>query len=187
MVERNEGNAVINGVDTEGLKKTVQEIKSDKNLGRCKFRISNKWIDGDENRSQTQNFYAAGSEQKHTKTFHFQAGEPLLLMGKDEGANPVEYLLSALAGCMTTTIAYYSALNGQKIEEISSTFEGDLDLQGLFGLDATVRPGYQEIRVNFRIKTLAPAEDIKKYYPFSPVYDVVSKSVPVTVTVETYS
>lgn len=187
MIEKNEKNTTINGVDTAGLKKTVQAIKTDRKLGRCEFRVSNDWIEGDENRGQTSTFYAAGSEQKHKKTFHFQAGEPPLLMGKDEGANPVEFLLSALAGCMTTTIAYYSALNNQKIEKMSSTYEGDLDLQGLLNLDPNVRPGYQEIRVNFRIKTTASAEDIQKYYPFSPVYDVVSKSVPVHVTIETYS
>lgn len=187
MSKKTADQTMINGVDTKGLKKTVGNIKTDRSLGKCRFRLSNEWIGGDENRGETSTFYAAGSENKHKKTFRFQAGEPALLMGKDEGANPVEFLLSALAGCMTTTIAYYSALNGQEIEEMSSTYEGDLDMAGLFGLDAKVRPGYQEIRVNFRIKTKASAEDIRKYYPFSPVYDVISKSVPIKVSVETYT
>ncbi len=187
MLKKTAGQSTINGVDTKGLKKTVGDIQADRTLARCHFRLSNKWAGGDENHGETSGFWAAGGEQKHKQTFRFQAGEPALLMGKDEGANPVEFLLSALAGCMTTTIAYYAALNGQEIEEMSSTYEGDLDLRGLFGLDATVRPGYQEIRVHFRIKTKASAEDFRKYYPFSPVFDVVSKSVPVKVSIETYS
>ena len=106
--------------------------------------------------------------------------------GKDEGANPVEFLLSALSGCMTTTIACYAALNGHEIKEMESTYKGELDLQGLFGLDPAVRPGYQKIHVKFKIKTDAPVEELEKYYHFSPVYDVVSKSTPVDVVIETY-
>ena len=176
----------INGVNTDGLKETVGQISENPELGKCEFRLHNDWVNGDENRSTACSFYAAGGEQKHKQEFKFQAGEPPLLQGKDDGANPVEFLLSGLSGCMTTTIAYYAALNGETIEKMESTYEGDLDLQGLLGLDKNVRPGYQQIRVNFKIKTKAPAEHIEKYYPFSPVYDVVSKSVPVDVKIETY-
>lgn len=177
---------MINGVDTLGLKKTVGDIKQDPSLGRCEFRVRNQWVNADENRSETHDFYAAGAEQEHKKKFHFQAGEPALIEGQDEGANPVEFLLSSLSGCMTTTIAYYAALNGHTIKKMESTYDGDLDLQGLFGLDPNVRPGYQKIRVHFKIQTTAPVEELEKYYHFSPVYDVVSKSVPVEVTIETY-
>lgn len=177
----------INGIDTSGLKKTVGDIKSNPELGLCKFRIRNQWVNGDENRSETCDFYAAGAEQKHKKTFHFQAGEPVLLEGHDEGANPVEFLLSGMSGCMTTTIAYYAALNDYTIKKMDSTYEGDLDLQGIFNLNSNVRPGYQKIRVHFKIQTTAPVEELEKYYHFSPVYDVVSKSVPVEVVIETYT
>ena len=176
----------INGLDVQAFKKTVGQLSQNPELARCKFRVKNQWVNGDENRSEAHDFYAAGAEQKHKKVFHFQAGEPALLEGKDEGANPVEFLLSGLSGCMTTTIAYYAALNGEKIEKMESTYEGDLDLQGLLGLDKNVRPGYQKIRVNFKIKSAVPAEHFEKYYHFSPVYDVVSKSVPVDVKLETY-
>ena len=176
----------LNGIDTVALKKTVGQISQQPDLARCEFRLHNEWVNGDQNRSSTKDFYAAGSEQQHKKTFHFQAGEHALLAGKDEGANPVEFLLSALSGCMTTTIAYYAALNGIKIKKMESTYKGDLDLQGLFNLDENVRPGYQKIRVDFKIKTDGAKEQLEKFYHFSPVYDVVSKSVPVETTIETY-
>ncbi len=176
----------INGLDTLAFKKTVGEIERNPELAQCKFRVRNQWKTCDDNRSEARDFYAAGAERKHKHVFKFRAGEPVLLAGKDEGANPVEFLLSALSGCMTTTVAYYAALNGEKIEKMESTYEGDLNLQGLLGLGENVRPGYQKIRVNFKIKSSAPAEHFEKYYHFSPVYDVVSKSVPVDVTIETY-
>jgi uncharacterized OsmC-like protein len=176
----------FNGVDTTALKKTVGQISQQPELARCEFRLHNEWVAGGQNRSSTGDFYAAGAEQRHKQTFRFQADEPVLLEGKDEGANPVEFLLSALSACMTTTIAYYAALNGIKIERMESDYKGDLDLRGLFDLDKNIRPGYQKIRVNFRIKTDGTKEQLEKFYRFSPVYDVVSKSVPVETTIETY-
>ncbi len=186
MLEESADPSLTNGVNTDGLGQTVANVKANPELGFCKFRVRNEWVHGDENRSQTLDFYAAGSEQQHKKNFHFQAGEPGLLEGSDDGANPVEYLLSALSGCMTTTLAYYAALNGHVISKMESSYEGDLDLQGLFNLDPDVRPGYQNIRVHFKIQTDAPTEELEQYYRFSPVYDVISKSVPVEVVIETY-
>ncbi len=178
--------SAINGVNTKGLQETVNAIKEKPSLAHCEFRLNNHWVNGGENHSKVCEFYAAGSEQKHKEEFHFQAGEPPLLEGNDEGANPVEFLLSALSGCMTTTIAYYAALNGHKIEKMDSSYKGTLDLRGIFNLDPNVRPGYEKISVHFKIKTKAPVKELESYYHFSPVFDVVSKSVPVEVTIETY-
>ena len=35
------------------------------------------------------------------------AGEPAILLGSDTSANPAEYLLHALAACLTTSIVYW--------------------------------------------------------------------------------
>lgn len=186
MKESESSSHMVNGVNTQLLKKTVGKIKENPQLGFCEFRLKNEWVNGDCNRSNVDTFYAAGDEQKHKHSFQMQAGEPALLAGHDEGANPVEFLLSALSGCMTTTIAYYAALNGHSIEKMESSYTGELDLQGIFALDPSVRPGYKNIQIIFKIKTNAPAKEIETYYPFSPVYDVVSRSVPITVKIETY-
>lgn len=178
------GNKIKNGVDTQALSQTITQIKENPSLGQCEFRLRNQWVDGDENRSEVHGYYAAGDEQAHKQVFHFQAGEPTLLAGKDQGANPVEFLLSGLAACMTTTIAYYSALHGYNIKKMHSSLKGELDLQGLFNLNPNVRPGFQNIQVIFTVDTDAPIEKLKEYYKFSPVYDVVSKSVPVEVIFE---
>jgi len=178
--------ANLNGIDTSTLKKTIGEIQRNPELAQCEFRVRNHWLKGDANEAEAYDYYAACEEQHHSKKFKFQAGEPQLLGGHDQGANPVEFLLTGLSGCMTTTIAYYAALNGYEIEKMDSNFKGDLDLQGLLDLDPDVRPGYQKIHAHFKIKTNAPKEDLETYYPFSPVYDVVSRSVPIEVSIETY-
>jgi uncharacterized OsmC-like protein len=177
--------ATLNGVDTEALVNTVNAIKSDPKLAQCKFRAKNQWIEGGHNCASVKEFYAAGQEDTtRTKPFELKADEPPVLLGTDLGANPVEYLLSALSGCMTTSMVYHAAANGVKIDELESAYEGDLDLQGFLGLSDSVRPGFQAIRVTFRVKTDGTTEQLESYIKRSPVFDVVSRSVPVTVRIE---
>jgi uncharacterized OsmC-like protein len=175
----------INGVNTSALKKTIDEVQKNPEMAKCEFRVHNEWINGDENKSEAYKFYAACDEQMHKKTFEFHAGEPELLAGHDKGANPVEFLLSSLSACMTTTITYYAALDGYKIKSMDSDFKGELDLQGLFNLDPKIRPGFQKIYAKFKVETDAPVSKLQEYYHFSPVYDVISKSVPIDVSIET--
>jgi len=175
----------LNGVDTAALVNTVHAIQKDPSLAQCKFRARNQWIEGGHNCATVKEFYAAGQEDTtRRKPFELKTDEPPVLLGVDRGANPVEYLLSALSGCMTTSMVYHAAANGVKIDELESEFEGDLDLQGFLGLSKSVRPGFQAIRATFRVKTDGSIEQLESYTKFSPVFDVVSRSVPVSVRIE---
>ena len=111
--------------------------------------------------------------------------EPPVLLGADAGANPVEYVLHALAGCLTTTMVYHAAARGIDIGAVESELEGDLDLRGFLGLSDEVRKGYREIRVTLRVQSAADAGILKNLAQYSPVYDIVSRSVPVQLRVET--
>jgi len=105
-------------------------------------------------------------------------------LGKDHGPNPVEYVLHALAACLTTFMVYHAAARGIRIEALESTLEGDIDILGFLGLSHTVRKGYQAIRVTMRVKSDAPTEKLAAFCRFSPVYDTISNPVPVTLNVE---
>ena len=107
-----------------------------------------------------------------------------MLLGEDNGANPVEFVLAGLSGCMTTTLAYHAASRGLELEEISSEFEGDIDLHGLLDLDPDVRSGYREIRVKFRVKGDADEETIRELVRKSPVYDTLAQPVRIKIDVE---
>jgi uncharacterized OsmC-like protein len=86
---------------------------------------------------------------------------------------------------MTTTMVYHAAVRGIKLETVESELEGDLDVRGFFGISDDVRPGYQEIRVNFKVKTdVENVETLKELTRLSPVYDVVSNGTKVVVQVE---
>ncbi len=176
---------VINGVDTMALNQTVAAIKTDPELAQFKFRAKNRTIHGGHNQSEVKEFYGAKQEHRADKEpFVLDNDEPHVLLSGDVGPNPVEYAIQALLGCMTTTTMYKAAAQGIEIESIRSEVEGDIDLHGLLGLDPDVRPGYQEIRATLRIKTKGPADKIRNLYRFSPVYDTLSRPVPIKIDVQ---
>ena len=178
---------IVNGVDVTALGQTLEALGTDPEIGLFQFRNTNNWIGGSRNRSTIKGFYGAGKEDDtRTVAYQFDADEPAVLLGEDQGANPVEYLLHALAGCMTTTMVYHAAYRGIEIEAIQSALEGEIDIRGFTGVAEDVPKGYREIRVNFRVKTDGDADELKALTQMSPVFNSVAGSVPVTVSVETY-
>ena len=179
-------NGNINGVNVDQLYSTINAIKENPGLAKFQFRATNQWINGGNNRTSVKEFYGAGQEDTTRKqTFVFDNDEPEVLLGQDKGANPVEFVLHALAGCLTTSLVYHAAAQGIKIEAVESRFEGDIDLRGFLGMSEDVRNGYENIRVTFKIKADAPEEKLKELCELaqkrSPVFDVVTNGVPVKV------
>lgn len=175
---------VMNGVDVERLGQTIQAVQKDPGLAKSQFRAINRWVSGGHNRSTIQGFYAAGQEDtSRTNPFVLDADEPPVLLGQDKGANPVEFVLHALAACLTTSLVYHAAARGIRLESVESQLEGDLDLQGFLGLSDQVRRGYKEIRVTFTVKSDASSEQLQELTKFSPVFDIVSNPVPVSISI----
>jgi len=176
-----------NGVNVTALFDTITAVKNDRELAKFQFRAGNQWIDGGHNRSTIQSFFGCRAEDTtRTAPFVLDADEPPVLLGKDAGANPVEYVLHALAACLTTTMVYHAAARGIAIQAVDSELEGDLDLRGFLGLSNEVRKGYHDIRVRMRVKAQATPDMLRDLAQYSPVFDIVSNSLPVQVVVETY-
>lgn len=176
----------LNGIDVKQLHETVDAIRGDSSIARFEFRNRNRWIDGGENRSTIKEFYGAGRwDDSRSEPFVFTNGEPPVLLGDNEGANPVEFLLHALAGCVTTTTVLHAAARGIRIESISTELSGNIDLQGLLGLDDTVPVGYEQIRIQMDIQADCSDEQLDDLLEFakghSPVCNTVCRPVPVTV------
>jgi uncharacterized OsmC-like protein len=175
-----------NGLNMEALVDTVAAVKQDPTLGQFEFRATNRWINGGENRSRIKEFSGAGCEdESRTEAFEFTNGEPPVLLGANEGANPVEFLLHALAGCVTTTTVLHAAARGIQIESLSTELIGTIDVQGLLALDDTVPVGYEEIRIKMDISADCSDEELDELLAFaknhSPVCNTVCQPVPVTV------
>ena len=178
--------STMNGLDTQKMVETVGALKANPALAKFEFRARNRWISGGENRSTIKDFYGAGAEDgSRPQAFEFTNGEPPVLLGHNEGANPVEFLLHALAGCVTTTTVLHAAARGIEIESLSTTLVGNIDLQGLLAL-AEVPAGYEGIRIEMDIKAKNASDaDIDDLLQFaqahSPVCNTVCRPVPVVV------
>lgn len=181
----------LNGVDTPTLFATLDVVRGKPELAKFQFRATNKWIAGTHSRSRLETFSGAGSEHAHTGDIQFDADHPKVLVGADNAPTPVEFLLHAIAACITSGIGNIAAARGVKLTEVESTVEGDIDLQGIFGFSDKVRNGYQQIRVNFRIKGDAPAEKLREIVEQSKarsaVFDVLTNGTRVDVTTEATS
>ena len=176
----------INGLDARKMVETVEALKANPTLAQFEFRARNQWISGGENRSTIKEFYGAGGEdESRREPFTFTNGEPPVLLGANEGANPVEFLLHALAGCVTTTTVLHAAARGIEIESLTTRLVGNIDLQGLLALD-DVPAGYRQIRIEMDItSTNASGEELDSLLEFaqlhSPVCNTVCRPVPVVV------
>jgi uncharacterized OsmC-like protein len=174
-----------NGVDTEKLFATLDLIKEQPELARFQFRATNVWISGAHNRSTIKGFYGAGAEDtSRAEPFQLDAGEPAILLGTDTGPNPAEYVLHALAACLTTSIVYTAAARKVRLTSVESTVTGNLDARGAFGLDDEVRNGFERIAVSFKVAGDAPEaklrEILERARERSAVHDMVTNGVPVT-------
>lgn len=177
-----------NGVDTATLFATIDAVKQAPVAAQFQFRAHNEWVNGTHNRSTISNYFGVGEERAHEHTFVFDADHPAVLVGKDNGPTPVEFVLHALAACLTAGLANIAAARKVTLTEVRSTVSGDIDLNGLLGLNPAVRNGYEKIKVHFTIKGDAPADVLRSIVEQSrarsAVYDVVTNGVPVDIAVD---
>ncbi|HZM75225.1 MAG TPA: OsmC family protein [Candidatus Limnocylindrales bacterium] len=176
-----------NGVDTVALFATLDVVKAAPEVARFQFRAANEWIDGTHSRGIIHDFYGVGQELTHEHVFHFDADHPAVLVGRDNGPTPVEYVLHALAACLTAGLANIAAARGVTLTSVDSTVTGDIDLNGILGLNPNVRNGFHNITVRFTVKGDAPAEKLREIVEQSrarsAVFDILTNRVPVAIEV----
>jgi uncharacterized OsmC-like protein len=182
---------IRNGVDTHQLFSTLDLIRQQPDLARFQFRATNRWLGGTHNRSTIKDFYAAGGgDTTRREAFQIDAGEPAILLGNDTGANPAEYLLHALAACLTTSIVCVAAARKVQLASVESTLTGDMDVRGALGVDDEPRNGFDHIGAAFRVTGDAPAAKLREIVDRatnrSAVYDMVTNGVPVALEVTTH-
>jgi len=178
---------IINGVNVDQLVGTIDAIKSDPDIAKFQFRAETKWISGGHCRTEFKNFYGAKKEDtSRNEPIVLEGDEPAVLLGSDHGANAVEAVLHALTSCLTVGFVYNASAQGITVESLDFSLEGNLDLHGFLGLSETTRPGYENIKVKYRVKADAPKEKLEELCAYvqktSPVLDMLRN--PVSVTIE---
>ncbi|MCV2491285.1 OsmC family protein [Geodermatophilus sp. YIM 151500] len=179
-----------NGVDVPTLFATIDAVKGGPELADFRFRARNEWISGTHNRTWIQGFYGAGQEDgSRAEPFVYDADHPAVLVGSGNGPTPVEFLLHAIAACLTTGLANIAAARGVTLRRVASTVEGDIDLLGVLGLSAEVRNGYSQIRVHLDVEGDASPEELRALVEQSrrrsAVYDVLTNGTDVVIDVAT--
>jgi uncharacterized OsmC-like protein len=176
-----------NGVDTPRLFATIDAVAGQPQLAKFQFRAQSRWISGTHSRTTMSSFRGAGGEHQHAAPFTADCDHPAVLCGADNGPTPVEFVLHALAACLTAGIGNIAAARGVTLHEVEATVEGDIDLRGILGISGEVRNGFQAIRVSFQVKGDAPEaklrEIVEQSKARSAVFDILTNGVPVSVSV----
>lgn len=179
----------LNGVNVDQLVETIDIIKSQPGVAKFKFRAQNEWIEGARSRTTIKSFYGAGEEDtSRTEPFVMEGDEPPILLGENSAPNAVESVLHALASCISVGFIYNAAAQNIKVDDLKMDLEGDIDLHAFLGLSDTKRPGYENIRLTYKVKADASEQQLKDLCEHvqktSPVLDVIRNPVPVSIKME---
>jgi uncharacterized OsmC-like protein len=178
--------SVDNGVKVEALVAAREALTDAPAAAQFRWRASCEWKNGTHSHSTVESFYGLGEEQHRKKTFSFDADHPEVFASEDIGATPVEYVLVGLASCLTAGIAAIAQYRSIQLKSVVAMVEGDMDLQGILGIDDEVRNGFKGIKVTYKIEADANREDIEalvaQSQKRSAVYDIVTNPTNVVVT-----
>lgn len=187
MNMQSEVRTVDNGVNVEALLGAREALREMPAAAQFTWRANCDWIDGVQSRSTVEGFFGLGEEKAHKQPFTIDADHPAEFAATDNGATPVEILLSALASCLTAGVASVAQNRGIQLFSVKATVEGDMDLYGILGVDADVRNGFSGIRVMFNIDADASKEDIAavaaQSQKRSAVFDIITNPGNVNVSV----
>ena len=178
--------ATINGVEVQRMGQTVKATQDNPHVAIFRFQAANRSKTGGHDQSAIHRFYAAGQvETGRTEPCLIEADGPPVLFGQDQAPNPADDVLHALAACLTTSLVCHAAARDIRVHSVESRPEGDLDLRGVLGVSDSIRPVWQQVRVHVVVEADASAEELHGLTTFSPVSDIVSRPVPVEITIET--
>ncbi len=177
----------MNGVDVPTFLTTIGVVGENPEAAKFQFRAKGEWINGTHGRATMNGFFGAGAEHNRDEDFMVEADHPAVLCGGDNAATPVEYLLSALAACITAGICNIASARQIKLTSVDTTIEGDIDLLGLLGLNDGVRNGFNTIRAKVQIEGDAPAEKlariVEQSVARSAVFDMLKNGTDVEVSI----
>jgi uncharacterized OsmC-like protein len=177
---------IDNGVNVVALLGAREALTAAPEAAQFQWRARCEWVHGTHSRTTVHGFAGLGAEHTHREAFVFDADHPELFASQDLGATPTEIVLAALAACLTAGVASVATNRGVQLRSVTAELEGDMDLQGILGIDPDVRNGYSGIRVRFAIDADAtPAEleaIVAQSQKRSAVFDIVTN--PTTVIVD---
>lgn len=178
---------VENGINIDALLGARDALGQAPEAAKFKWRATSEWVNGTHSRTTISDFFGLGEEQKHREVSRFDTDHPEIFASEDKGPTPVEFVLVALAGCLGAGIAAVAQHRNIQLRSVRASLEAGMDIQGILGIDAEVRNGFNGIHVHYEIDADASEEDIAalvaQSQKRSAVFDVVTNPTDVHVTV----
>lgn len=179
-------NPRVNGVSVDHVVNLIGRIEEDTERAKFQFRLNNRWVDGGLNRSRVKEYFADGREDDtRTEPFIMDADEPAISGGGDSAPNPMEFVLHSLASCLTSTMVNHAAVQGIEIKSVETSLAGNMDVRGMLGMSDEVRKGFNHVQVRMLVSSTESAATLKELALFSPVHDIISRSLAVDFALET--
>ncbi len=179
---------VNNGVNVEALLGARTALTEAPEAAQFQWRATCEWQKGTHSRTIVEDFFGLGEEQAHRTRHSFEADHPEIFASEDNGITPVEYVLVALASCLTAGVAAVAQNREIQLRSVSATIEGAMDVRGILGADSDVRNGFSDIKVTYKIDADASPDEIKalvaQSQKRSAVFDIVTNPTNVSVEVE---
>lgn len=178
---------IVNGVNTDRIVELATYMAQDDEFGKFRFRANNEWLNGSRSRTSIKNFYAGKDERtERAQALTLDADQPAFLAGENTAPNAVEHYLNSLISCVNTTIVAHASVQGFSIQSLNISAQGEMDARGFFGVSDEVNRGYNKINLDISAKTLVDEETLRQLMSYSPVYEMVSKAIPVetNITIE---
>jgi uncharacterized OsmC-like protein len=182
-----EAPTVDNGVNIEALRGARQALTDAPEAAQFQWRARCEWVNGTHSRSTITDFSGLGDQHSHRQAYTIEADHPEVFASEDNGVTPPEIVLGALASCLTAGVATVATNRGVQLRSVTAIVQGEMDLQGILGIDADVRNGFDRIDVRFDIDADASPADIEaivaQSQKRSAVFDIVTNPTTVQVTV----
>jgi uncharacterized OsmC-like protein len=176
-----------NGVNVAALLGAREALGQAPEAARFNWRATCKWMGGTHSRSTVKGYYGLGGEQSHRQEFTFDVDHPEVFAAEDNGATPVEMVLTGLAGCLTAGVASVAQMRNIQLRSVTAVVEGSMDIQGILGMDSDVRNGFDRVTVKFDIDADATREEIEavvaQSQKRSAVFDILANPTNVSVVV----
>ncbi|MGD2168391.1 MAG: OsmC family protein [Gammaproteobacteria bacterium] len=178
---------VDNGVQVDALLGAREALRAAPEAAQFQWRATCDWVNGTHSRSSIESFFGLGEEQSHVRKYVYDTDHPEVFASEDHGPTPVEFVLVGLAGCLSAGIAAVAQNRGIQLRSVRATLEADMDIQGILGVDADVRNGFEHIRVVYEIDADASKDEIAalvaQSQKRSAVYDILTNPTNVYVEV----
>lgn len=179
--------AANNGVNVEALLGAREALTEAPEAAKFVWRAASEWKNGTHTESSVEGFFGLGEEQNHVREYKYDTDHPEIFASADKGATPVEFVLVGLAGCLTAGIAAVAQNRNIQLNSVKAIIEADMDIQGILGIDADVRNGFNGMTVSYQIDADASDEDIAalvaQSQKRSAVFDIITNPTNVNVEV----